>query len=123
MRTTISIVLGQAEQTKAQLCSLGLSDTVYSSNSESFYPVIMADEDDVDYISFKDIMVKTWSIPLDNLRTTDIEMEQAYLRSHWTSSPKHPVPATSPVCSPTSSSTEIIDTSKDNEKDDPTYGQ
>ena len=80
MRMTRSIVLGQAEQTKAQLCSLGLSDTIYSSNPESFYPVITADEDDVDYISFKDIMVRMWSIPLDNLSTTDIEMEQAYLR-------------------------------------------
>ena len=122
MKATRDIVLGKEEQTKAQLCSLGLSETFYSSNSESFYPVITPDKDDVDYISFKDIMDRTWSIPLDNLSITNIEMEQAYLRSQRTSSPIHPIPATSSVHSSTSSSTEIIDTPNDNEKDNPTYG-
>ena len=75
MKATRDIVLGKAEQTKAQLHSLGLSDMVYSSNSETFYPVITPDEDDVDFISFKDIMDRTWSIPLDNLSRTNIEME------------------------------------------------
>ena len=65
-------VLNKEEQTKAHLWSLGLSDTVYSSNSDSFYPIITPEEDEMDNISFKDIMDKTWSIPLDNLSRNDI---------------------------------------------------
>ena len=47
---------------KEHLWSLGLSDSVYSSNSDVFYPVLTPEQDEVDYISFKDIIDTTWSI-------------------------------------------------------------
>ena len=108
-----------AKRRKEHLHSLGLSDSVYSSNSDVFYPVLTPEQDEVDYISFKDIIDTTWSIPLDNLSSNDIELEQAYLKSHRTSSPK----PSSNHASSSSSSTEILKSPSDSEKDDPTYGQ
>ena len=107
------------EKRKEHLQSLGLSDSVYSSNSEVFYPVLTPEQDEVDYISFKDIIDTTWSIPLDNLNSNDIELEQAYLKSHRTSSPRQLVKNTSS----SSSSTEILQSPTDSEGDDPTYGR
>ena len=104
---------------KEHLHSLGLSDSVYSSNSDIFYPALSPEQDEVDYISFKDIIDTTWSIPLDNLSSNDIELEQAYLKSHITSSPKPP----SNYASNSLSSTEILKSPSDSEKDDPTYGR
>ena len=74
----------------------------------------------MDYISFKDIMDRTWSIPLDNLSTNDIKLKQAYLRSHRTSSPIHPAPTQ--TSDNYTMSTELLDTLSNSEKDDPTYG-
>ena len=120
LKETRDIVQSKEEQAKAHLRSLGLSDTVYSSNSDAFYPIITPEENDVDYISFKDIMDRTRSIPLDNLSTNDIELEQAYLKSHRTSSPIHPAPTQ--TSDNYSTSTELLDTPSNCEKDDPTYG-
>ena len=117
--TTNLIVDPLAEKRKEHLRLLGLSDSVYSSNSEAFYPVLTLEQDEVHYISFKDIIDITWSIPLDNLSSNDIELEQAYLKSHRTSSPRQSVQKTSS----SSSSTQLLDSPTDSEKDDPTYGR
>ena len=60
------------QRRKEHLHSLGLSDSVYSNNLESFYPVLTPEQVEVDYISFKDIIDTTWSVPLENLSANDI---------------------------------------------------
>ena len=107
------------QKRKEHLRSLGLSDSVYSNNSETFYPVLTPEQHDVDYISFKDIIDTAWSVPLENLSANDIELEQAYLKSCRTSSPK-PVSMTA---GSSSSSTIMLDSPLDSEKDDRTYGR
>ena len=106
-----------AEKRKEHLHSLGLSDSIYSSNSDVFYPVLTPKQDEIDYISFKDIIDTKWSVLLDNLSSNDIELEQAYLKNQITSSPQI-------LAKHTSSSfslTEILQSSANSEKDDPTY--
>ena len=109
----------QAEKKKEHLRSLGLSDSIYSSKSNVFYPMLTPEQDEIDYISFKDIIDTTWSVLLDNLSSNDIELEQAYLKNQRTYSPKTLVKHTSS----SSSSTKIIQSPKDSEKDDSTYGR
>ena len=116
--TTGTPIDPQIQKRKEHLRSLGLSDSVYSNNSETFYPVLTPEQDEVDYISFKDIIDTAWSLPLENLSANDIELEQAYLKSCRTSSPK-PVSTTA---GSSSSSTIMLDLPLDSEKDDPTYG-
>ena len=72
-----------------ELCkSLGLPESVYTRYSDSYYPVLTPDESDINYINFKDIISKSWSVPLDYLSVEDIELEQSFLKCFKTSSPK-----------------------------------
>ena len=72
-----------------ELCkSLGLPESVFSRNYDTYYPVINPDHYDIDYINFKDIINKSWSIPLENFSVEDIELEQSYLKRQCTSSPR-----------------------------------
>ena len=108
-----------------ELCkSLSLMESVYSSNSDTYYPILTPDESDVDYINFKDIINKSWSVSLDNLSVKDIELELFYLKQHKTSSPKTQENISSARQTSTSLSSQKDDsaTENDNEKTDPTYG-
>ena len=105
------------------LCkSLGLPESVYTSNSDSYYPVLTLDESDIDYINFKDIINKSWSVPLDNLSVEDIELEQSYLKCFKTSSPKTHENNDEPSSLTQSTQRDSSTTENDNEKTDPTYG-
>ena len=94
-----------AKKRKEHLRSLGLSDSIYSSNSDVFYPVLTPKQDEVDYISFKDIIDTKWSVPLDNLSSNDIELEHAYLKNQITSSPQTLAKHTSSSSSSTENTT------------------
>ena len=50
----------EAKKVNRHLLSLGLSESLYSSNSGTYYPVLTPEQDEIDYISFKDIMNTTW---------------------------------------------------------------
>ena len=102
-----------------ELCkSLGLTESVYSSNSDVYYPVLTPDHEDIDYINFKDIINKSCSIELDNMSSEEIQKELDYLKHHQTSSPKVT------YTSVTSSSEKDYQTTsnEDDVKRDPTYG-
>ena len=96
-----------AEKRKEHLRSLGLSDSIYSSNSDEFYPMLTPEQDEIDYISFKDIIDTKWSVLLDNLSSNDIELEQAYLKNQITLSPQ----TLTKLTSSSSSLTEILQSS------------
>ena len=81
--------------------------------------MLTPEQDEIDYISFKDIIDTTWSVPLDNLSSNDIERKQSYFKNQRTSSPKTLVKHTSS----SSSLTEIIQSPTDSEKVDPNYGR
>ena len=49
----------KSDKLKQHLRCLGLSESIYSSNSDVFYLVLTPEQDKVDYISFKDIIDKT----------------------------------------------------------------
>ena len=105
------------------LCkSLGLPESVYTSNSDSYYPVLTPDESNIDYINFKDILNKSWSVPLDNLSVEDIELEQSYLKCFRTSSPKTHENNDEPSSLTQSTQRDSSTTENDNEKTDPTNG-
>ena len=111
--------LDQESACVKELCkSLGLPESVYSSNSDVYYPVLTPDHEDIDYINFKDIINKSWSIELDNMSSEDIQKELDYLKRHQTSSPKVT------YTSVTSSSEKDYQTTsnEDDVKKDPTYG-
>ena len=109
----------EAEKVKRHLLSLGLSESLYSSNSGTYYPVLTPEQDKIDYISFKDIMNTTWSINVENMSADDIASELEYLKRTYqpTSSPK-PDDTTS-----TASAGKIsVSLIADDEQQDPTYG-
>ena len=51
--------LSESQKIKELCKSLGLLESVYSSNSDMYYPVLTPDENDIDYINFKDIINKS----------------------------------------------------------------
>ena len=101
-----------------------MPESIYSSNSDTYYPILTPDESDVDYINFKDIINNSWSVSLDNLSVEDIELELSYLKQHKTSSPKTQENISSGRQTSTSLNSQKDDsaTENDNEKADPTYG-
>ena len=99
----------RTKRVKRKLQSLGLPEDVYSSNSNSYYPVLTPEQNDIEHISFMDILDLDWTIPLPNMSAEDIAEEKAYLR---TSSPK---PAQNPS-SEDSSENIATDSPSDNEK-------
>ena len=109
----------EAEKVKRHLLSLGLSESLYSSNSGTYYPVLTPEQDEIDYISFKDIMNMTWSINVENMSADDIASELEYIKRTYQ-------PTSSPKPDDTSSSFSTGKTSMssitDNEHADPTYG-
>ena len=86
---SINIQLDRESACVKEICkNLGLPESVYSSNSDVYYPVLTPDHEDIDYINFKDIINKSWSIELDNMSSQDIQKELDYLKRQQTSSPK-----------------------------------
>ena len=116
----------ESEKIKELCRNLGLLDSVYSSNSDVYYPVLTPDHDDIDYINFKDIINKSWSIPLDNLSTEDIQLELSFLKRQKTSSPKPNSPRQPDLVPSSTSSGSKTDKAEistmNDEKKDPTYG-
>ena len=116
---SINIQLDRESARVKEICkNLGLPESVYSSNSDVYYPVLTPDHEDIDYINFKDIINKSWSIELDNMSSEDIQKELDYLKCQQTSSPKMT------YTSITSSSEKDNQTTsnEDDVKKDPTYG-
>ena len=114
-----NIQLDQESAHVKEICkSLGLPESVYTSNSDVYYQVLTPDHKDIDYIHFKDIINKSWSIELDNMSSEDIQKELDYLKHQQTSSPKMT------YTSVTSSSEKDYQTTsnEDDVKKDPTYG-
>ena len=85
-----------------------------------YYPVLNPDHDDIDYINFKDIINKSWSIPLDNLSAEDIQLELSFLKHQKTSSPKIDMPS-SPTSPDSIDKDNHTTSNNDDEKTDPTY--
>ena len=106
----------RVNRVKRNLKSLGLSDSIYSSNSDSYYPVLSVDQGDNNYLSFHDILDKTWTISLEKLSSNDVAKEQEFLKQ-TTFSPKSKHETESSSDSNTSS-----EPFKDDVKSDPNYG-
>ena len=81
----------EAEKVKRHLLSLGLSESLYSSNSGTYYPVLTPEQEEIDYISFNNIMNMTWSISIENMSADDIASELEYLKKNL---PTYLVPKT-----------------------------
>ena len=102
-----------------ELCkSLRLPESVYSSNFNVHYPVLTPEHDDIDYINFKDIINKSWSIPLENMSSEDIQQELDFLKHQRTSSPNVDHSSVSTF----SEKDDEAASNEDNLMKDPTYG-
>ena len=114
-----NVPLDQESAHAKEICkSLGLPETVYLSNSDTYYPVLIRDHEEIDYIHFKDSIKKSCSIELDNMSSKDIQKELNYLKCQQTSSPN------TILTGAISSSEKDYHTTSNEEdvKKDPTYG-
>ena len=102
-----SLVSEHCLNVKQRLTSLGLPESVYSANSSTYYPVLSASGDDIDHISFHDIMNSTINIELANLSQEEIAFEKQQLKCTYISTTDH---------------TESGKSEIDDVKNDPDYG-